>query len=143
MRVLSIRAPWWAYILFGGKDIENRDWRTNYRGPVLIHASKWFDLEEVAEDAAWARSVREAHSTASAMPQFTYRSLKAAGGSIVGMVDLIDCVSASDSPWFQGDYGFVLQKPRVFREPIPCRGHLGLFIPSDEVMAAVHAQLAA
>ena len=51
MKALSIRAPWWFCILHNGKDIENRDWSTRYRGPVLIHASKWWSLRAVAEDA--------------------------------------------------------------------------------------------
>ena len=34
-----MRPPWaWATI-YGGKDVENRSWRTAYRGPLLIHAS--------------------------------------------------------------------------------------------------------
>lgn len=39
MKALSIRQPWAWLIANGYKDIENRSWRTNYRGPVLIHAS--------------------------------------------------------------------------------------------------------
>jgi len=38
-RALSIRQPWAYAILHLGKDIENRPWRTNFRGPLLIHAS--------------------------------------------------------------------------------------------------------
>ena len=40
MKALSIRQPWAHLILHGGKDIENRDWRTSVRGRVLVHASK-------------------------------------------------------------------------------------------------------
>lgn len=40
MKALSIRQPWATLILRGGKDIENRVWRTKQRGTVLIHASK-------------------------------------------------------------------------------------------------------
>ena len=36
---LSIIQPWAAAIAFAGKDIENRSWRTHYRGPLAIHAS--------------------------------------------------------------------------------------------------------
>lgn len=38
MKALSIRPPWADLILSGQKDIENRTWRTNYRGPLLIHS---------------------------------------------------------------------------------------------------------
>jgi len=39
MKTLSVKQPW-AYLLCAGiKDIENRTWKTNYRGRVFIHAS--------------------------------------------------------------------------------------------------------
>ena len=40
--VLSVRQPWAGLIVKGIKAIENRTWRTHYRGDLLIHASgKW------------------------------------------------------------------------------------------------------
>lgn len=47
-------------------------------------------------------------------------------GGIVGAVDILDCVSASASPWFCGPLGFVLANatPLPFH---PCRGALGFF----------------
>jgi hypothetical protein len=38
LRTLSLRQPW-GLVVNGYKDIENRSWRTNHRGPLLIHAS--------------------------------------------------------------------------------------------------------
>jgi len=43
MKALSVRAPWWWYIVRGYKDIENRDWYSGYRGEAGIHASKWWN----------------------------------------------------------------------------------------------------
>lgn len=40
MKCLSIREPWASLIASGQKTIETRTWKTNYRGPVLLHASK-------------------------------------------------------------------------------------------------------
>jgi len=39
MKTLTIKSPWAQYIFRSGKDIENRSWKTNYRGPMLIHTS--------------------------------------------------------------------------------------------------------
>jgi ASCH domain len=39
MRTLSLRQPWAWLVVNGYKDIENRSWRTNHRGPLVIHAS--------------------------------------------------------------------------------------------------------
>ena len=35
---LSIRQPW-ADLVFKGKNIENRDWNTGYRGRFMVHAT--------------------------------------------------------------------------------------------------------
>jgi hypothetical protein len=39
VKALTIRQPWAYAILRLGKDVENRSWRTHYRGPLLIHAA--------------------------------------------------------------------------------------------------------
>lgn len=39
MKALSVKQPWSYLICSGIKPIENRTWKTNYRGRVLIHAS--------------------------------------------------------------------------------------------------------
>lgn len=103
---LSIRQPWAWRILNEGKDVENRDWPTRFRGTFLIHAGKGVDTEDRDE-------VR-----AKAMPL----------GGIVGRADIVDCVTASDSKWFFGRYGFVLENVRPLPF-IPCRGALGFFRP--------------
>ena len=40
--VLSVRQPWAWLLCEGLKDVENRNWRTNYRGELFIHAGKSF-----------------------------------------------------------------------------------------------------
>jgi len=46
MKALSVRQPWAWLIAHGLKPVENREWETHYRGPVLIHASKTFSEED-------------------------------------------------------------------------------------------------
>lgn len=101
---LSIRQPWCYFILRAGKDVENRTWPTNFRGPVLIHASKTVDPDDRDE----------------------VRRLDLPLGGIVGVMTITDCVQESDSEWFNGPYGFVIKdaRPLPFR---PCRGKLGFF----------------
>lgn len=114
---LSIRQPWAWLILNAGKDIENRDWPTRYRGPILIHVGKGMtrDEYESGADAAW-------HVRQMELPPFE----KLERGGIVGEAALVDCVTESSSPWFAGKYGFVLRdvRPVPFR---PYRGALGFF----------------
>mgnify|MGYP002359850962 FL=1 len=52
MKALSIRQPWAGLIIHGYKDIENRDWPTRYRGPLLVHAPLPLDAELCAEFGA-------------------------------------------------------------------------------------------
>jgi hypothetical protein len=111
MKALSIRQPWAWLIVNGHKDIENRDWATNFRGRVLIHAS---DAEEYPDQYGGSYPARESMI-----------------GGIVGVATITGCVDRSDSKWFMGQYGFTLTdaKPLPF---IACKGALGFFnVPSE------------
>lgn len=132
MRALSIRAPWWWFILYGGKDIENRDWPTAFRGTVYVHASKWFSIKQVIDDSEQASDLIRAHNfmKSECSAEITYRQMRDLGGHLVGTVDIVGCVSNSTSPWFVGNYGFVLANPKPLESPILCKGALGLFYPT-------------
>lgn len=137
MKALSIRQPWASLIVLGLKDIENRCWATRQRGTVLVHASKgmtrneWEDAIDFAVEAIRAdprnagatktRTLRELGFAFDALPR----------GGIIGTADITDCVTASPSPWFMGEHGFVLAnaKPLPFR---PFKGALGFFNVPDE-----------
>lgn len=123
MKALSIRQPWAWLILNAGKDIENRDWPTPFRGRFLIHAGKGMTREEYENGAETYWAI--AHKL---MPHF--RTLER--GGIVGTAVLTACVRKSPSPWFFGDYGFELRDaaPVPFR---PYKGMLGFFeVPDDD-----------
>lgn len=128
MKAISIRAPWWWFILHGGKRIENRDWPTHYRGPVWIHASSWWRERDAWGDCLAARDM------AGGTDGFAFPSIDAfrddirrLGGHIVGRAHIVDCVRSHASPWFVGDYGFVLDKVEPVPIPWLCKGALGLF----------------
>ncbi|WP_340391987.1 ASCH domain-containing protein [Paenibacillus sp. FSL E2-0190] len=40
MKAITIHEPWASLIAIGGKHYETREWKTNYRGQIAIHASK-------------------------------------------------------------------------------------------------------
>lgn len=111
-RALSVRQPWAWLIVNGHKDVENRTTQLTYRGPLIIQASK--QLDEVGV-------MKVAHR----FPEIQLPERFELGG-IVGRVEMVDCVQASDSPWFVGPFGYVLREP----VPLPftrCSGRLGLF----------------
>lgn len=119
---LSIRQPWAWLILNAGKDIENRDWPTAFRGRVLIHASKSCTRAEYSSalDFLADRSI-ELLGIAGipAIDQFDR-------GGIVGSVEIVDCTDHSASPWFVGAHGFVLRNPKPMPF-VPWKGRLGFF----------------
>lgn len=53
-------------------------------------------------------------------------------GGIVGEVEIVDCVNRSESPWFFGDYGFVLRNGKTLPFQ-PCKGALGFFSPVNNM----------
>lgn len=114
MKALSIRQPWAWLIVEGYKDVENRNWRHSYTGPVAIHASKAFD--EAGYE--WVRVN---------FPEIPMPSR--AGfhrGGVVGQALVTGCLIESTSPWFFGPYGYVLSEAE--RVPfVGMRGRLGFF----------------
>ena len=53
-RLLTLRQPWAWLVVFGGKDVENRSWTTEYRGPILIHAGKEMTRREYKQTHEYA-----------------------------------------------------------------------------------------
>jgi hypothetical protein len=130
---LSVRQPWASLILQAGKDIENRGWSTKFRGRILIHAAKGMTQAE------WRDAVQFAHWGA---PRLTQDSLQGFDfdelqrGGIVGSVEIVDCVTFSASPWFMGEFGFVLRDPKPLPFT-PWKGRLGFFdVPESELTNA-------
>ena len=125
MKALSIRQPWAWLIVHGGKDIENRSWHTKFRGRFLVHASAGMTLAE------YQNAYQFCLESGAMLPPFAYPEFDdLRRGGIIGSVELVDSVDASDSPWYMGAKGFVLRDPK----PLPFRslkGRLGFFEVPD------------
>jgi hypothetical protein len=118
--VLSIRQPWAWMIVHAGKDIENRTWKTNFRGRFLIHAAKGCTYDEWSEAESWAVGV-------CGIGEDRCPTLdKIERGGIVGVATLVDCVTVKRSRWFCGPFGFVLDEVQPL-DFLPCKGALGFF----------------
>lgn len=61
-------------------------------------------------------------------------------GVILGTVEIVDCVTSSESPWFCGEYGFVLRNAIAFAKPIPCRGALSFWNVPDSLLPEMRDQ---
>lgn len=111
--------------------MENREWPTNYRGPLLIHAGKsreWLDDDDEAE----FRAERD----------------PLVFGALVGIADLadvlhIDRIRRGDYdarfPWLRehehtnGTWCWVLADVRRFPEPLTWKGAQGLWEAPDDL----------
>lgn len=129
MKAISIRQPWAWLIVNGHKDIENRTWTTARRGPVLIHASKGMTRAEYDDVELMLLFRPVINKLNIQLPKFEAIER----GGIVGMATITDCVRQSDSPWFNGQVGFVLRDavPLPFVE---FKGMLGFFDVPDGVL---------
>ncbi len=136
-RAFSIRQPWAWAICYGYKPVENRDWESwnpglTYRGPVLIHAGKREEKDDVAIVVGRVGDLEDDHRR---MEDHYHEHGHL--GAIVGTATIVDCVTEHPSPWFSGPYGFVIEDARPIR-PIPYKGMLGFFRVPDEI----HEQIA-
>lgn len=118
---LSVRQPWAWAIIYGGKDIENRDWKAgrvslHHLGRIAIHASKRMTREDYADGFYMMANVGVTCPPAMDLPR----------GGIIGSVEIVDVVSKSDSPWFYGPVGLVLKDPTP-HPFIQTAGALGFF----------------
>jgi len=119
MKGLSIHQPWAWAIFHAGKDMENRAWSTLYRGELAVHATR---LESGCR------------LPVGVMPPPDEALVL---GAVIGLVEIVDVVRKSDSPWFSGPLGFVLRNPRLLAKPVHCPGNVGIWDVPDWVAKAI------
>ncbi len=172
MKAITIKQPWaWAITrratTYAGKDIENRTWTTPYRGLLAIHAGRTWDHAGGDSDViwkAWAEYVRTTPDRRAASTTLDHTGPEFPRGAIVAVADFqrlhhsVTCVRTGhlghlhpDGPYScslwaiggnGGMYHWELANVQALREPVACTGRLGLWDLTDEIEAAVRAQLA-
>lgn len=120
MKAVSIKQPFASLIGHDIKDIENRTWKTNYRGKIYIHAS--------AKSAGSIAELINSNQLDAIMKRssFTFCDTSAIYSAIIGEVEIIDCVINHPSIWaekgFTDDgkqiYNWVLANPVLYDKPI-------------------------
>ena len=131
-KALSVAQPWASAIAYAGKDVENRSWRTHYRGPVAIHASgslRKGDVDDLVRQVRggprrrlmeWIRKGQRRVGLANDDQEIVQ-------SHILAIAMIVDCVERSSSPWHYPDsWGWVLEGV-VPIEPVPMKGTLGLW----------------
>ncbi len=134
-RALSVRQPRAWCLAAGFKPIENRSQCFDFRGKFLIHSSQKVDLHPslIAAIKLFRKTI-----TAEFPGDSKYLEEKIAEyaravwadrnrGAFIGSAEVVDCVHESDSMWFTGPHGLVIQNAVLWDEPIPWRGALGFW----------------
>ncbi len=152
---LSVRQPFAWAIATVQKDVENRGWGTDYRGPLLLHASKTMTQDEYENGfyAIYDALTEERRATLSPLP----KKAELPRGGLVGLVDVVGVVYppgrdhlnseasriARLSPWYRGDHGLMLANAAAF-PLLPYAGERGLFsVPTSRLTPAIVALLEA
>lgn len=122
LRCLSVQQPWAWLICVGGKTIENRTWKTDFRGTIAIHASTSKDRVKQAE--------RNSESGLISLKDFTF-------GAIIGFAD-IESISLygpehEEVGHASGPYCWKMASARLLKEPIPLPGKLNLFFLDEAI----------
>ncbi|MBA2248668.1 MAG: ASCH domain-containing protein [Chitinophagaceae bacterium] len=131
MRAISLLQPWASLVVMGVKTVETRNWGTQYRGDILIHASQGKAGSIFANDPPFKKYI----------PDFK----KLPFGAIVGKAIVEDVVPISNmhlsdellnrltmeekafGDYSEGRYAWILKDFQQFDVPVPARGMLSLW----------------
>jgi hypothetical protein len=133
MKAISVQQPYADWIVDGKKAVENRTWPCDYRGLLLIHASK---------SKMRARAMGD--------PDMRHRTY----GAIIGQVNMFDClhmsllmrelsrgvtphvtwITATHHKHIEGPFCWCFATARRFRQAVPYRGRLGIFDVPDDML---------
>jgi activating signal cointegrator 1 len=131
MKALSIRQPWATLLCLGIKRYETRTWKTDYRGPIALHAGTVFD--------ATARNLCLTPALADLLRKAGYynpRSLPR--GQIIGTAVLADCIPTEKlralsakqrrlGDFNHGRWAWRFTDIKRLKRPLPAKGQLSLF----------------
>lgn len=111
MKALSIKQPWASLIAHGIKDIENRTWKTKFRGRIYIHASaksagSSFELLNKEQYKKWDAHINK-------LQHYPLVPTSA----IIGEVDIVDCVINHPSIWAEKTFMYEYDE-QVGEKPI-------------------------
>lgn len=138
MKALSIKQPWASLIAHGIKDIENRTWRTHFRGRIFIHSTSKISYYKDL-------SIVQLHHIEKTNPQLLKQILgrDLVVSAIIGEVDIVDCVINHESIWAEKTnydeddfdkpdpkpiWNWVLANPELYDKPIlNVKGSLSLW----------------
>ena len=131
---LSVPQPWAFAILNGGKNVENRNWKTPFRGRIWIHAPKTEWIDDIKYCLARV-AVQKRISLDAAKARYTeQRKFSAILGSVeLYRIDRLDELKPDDpvltNHWANGPFLWMLREPETCT-PRPMPGQRRLWKPT-------------
>lgn len=129
MNAISVLQPWAWLLAAGHKDIENRCWCPPVAligQRIAIHASNRIVLDEYE----WATELIEDERLGIELPS----TASITRGAVIGTAVIAEIVKRSPSPWFVGPFGWRIEDPQLWPEPVPFRGRLGIWQFPDNLI---------
>lgn len=132
MKALSLTQPWATLITDYGMNVENRTWKTNFRGFFAIHATKTYRKDDFIY-CAKNYGIRLEEND---VPY----------GAIIGFAELSEVITAESvtkrtEKWFIGDYGFVLENIIKLKTPVTVKGALNFWQVDESILKSCLKQL--
>lgn len=131
VKTLTLTEPWCSLVAHGTKRMETRSWRTDYRGPLAMHAAKALpkNLNELCQQPAFREALHRDHWREQAW-QFPT-------GHILAVVLLDEVLPAEQvrpsareqtfGDFSRGRYAWLFSAVYRLVTPVPARGVLGLW----------------
>lgn len=158
MKALSIKQPWASLIAHGIKDIENRTWKTSFRGRIYIHASGKWDVRSNGNNPndifTWDQLKAIPDIVGSNFLDYgvIVKDHETPLSAIIGEIEIVDCVINHESIWAEKTegvtvgnqfyykkpiYNWVLANPVLYEEPIPAKGKLSFWEPDAQTLELI------
>lgn len=137
MKAVTLWQPWSSLVAWGEKQYETRSWKTDYRGPLAIHAGKSDDTIQLIEVNSFYRAAFDRAGVS--------QDLKLPAGCVLCVVDLVDVQQVREvdrgvlfgkmldekeenfGDYSHGRFAWKLENLRVLAKPIPACGYQGLW----------------
>jgi len=120
LKCLSVSQPFANLIISGKKNIELRNWSTNYRGEFLIHAPI-----KIRNDDCKRLKINGKLVTGAIIGKAELYQVKKYDSIKEVKIDMK--LHLSSKEFRSKTFGFLLKNPRSLRIPIPWKGQLGFF----------------
>lgn len=130
MRAISLWQPWATAVAIGIKQVETRHWRTEYTGPIAIHAAKRWQKPE--------REFAAIEQAAGRLPQILPLGVIVATAIIYGYQRTEDAevgeVERIYGNYEPGRFAWFMRDIVALDVPIPFAGRQGFFNVPDAML---------